>query len=125
MRKARRAFECTLGTLQTRHRPGPSLGSSGLPFSEGGRNSGKSVIQSDATGAAGTSAALPSPDRLGTECRSPAVQEKRRCRMHGGTNPGAPKGNRNAWKHGARSAKAMAAGRYLRLVARVLREEEG
>jgi uncharacterized protein YjcR len=23
-----------------------------------------------------------------------------RCRMHGGTSPGAPKGNRNAWKHG-------------------------
>jgi hypothetical protein len=26
--------------------------------------------------------------------------------MHGGTNPGAPKGNRNAWKHGDRSAEA-------------------
>lgn len=25
--------------------------------------------------------------------------------MHGGTNPGAPKGNRNAWKHGLRSAE--------------------
>lgn len=29
---------------------------------------------------------------------------KRRCRMHGGTNPGAPKGNRNALKHGRKSA---------------------
>ncbi|MFN2099428.1 hypothetical protein [Altererythrobacter sp. MF3-039] len=28
---------------------------------------------------------------------------RKRCRMHGGTNPGAPKGNRNAWKHGARA----------------------
>jgi uncharacterized protein YjcR len=27
-----------------------------------------------------------------------------RCRMHGGTSPGAPKGNRNAWKHGKYSA---------------------
>jgi hypothetical protein len=26
--------------------------------------------------------------------------------MHGGTNKGAPKGNRNAWKHGNRSAEA-------------------
>ncbi len=26
--------------------------------------------------------------------------------MHGGTNPGAPKGNRNAWKHGDRSTEA-------------------
>lgn len=41
--------------------------------------------------------------RRGTECQSPAVKGKKRCRMHGGTNPGAPKGNRNAWKHGARS----------------------
>lgn len=26
--------------------------------------------------------------------------------MHGGKNSGAPKGNRNAWKHGDRSAEA-------------------
>ena len=38
--------------------------------------------------------------RSGGECQSPAVKGKRRCRMHGGTNPGAPKGNRNAFKHG-------------------------
>lgn len=38
--------------------------------------------------------------------------------MHGGTNPGAPKGNRNAWKHGARSAKTEAAARYLRELSR-------
>ena len=44
--------------------------------------------------------------RSGAECRSPAVKGKRRCRMHGGTNSGAPKGNRNAWKHGDRSAEA-------------------
>ncbi|PLK27102.1 hypothetical protein C0V78_09555 [Novosphingobium sp. TH158] len=42
--------------------------------------------------------------RSGTECQSPAVKGKRRCRMHGGTNPGAPKGNANALKHGAYSA---------------------
>lgn len=43
--------------------------------------------------------------------------------MHGGTNPGAPKGNRNAWKHGARSAEAMASLRYVKAVARLLAGE--
>lgn len=40
--------------------------------------------------------------------------------MHGGTNPGAPKGNRNAWKHGGRSAEALEAIRYLRTVAKLV-----
>jgi hypothetical protein len=31
-----------------------------------------------------------------------------RCRMHGGTSPGAPKGNRHAFKHGRNTAKAIA-----------------
>ncbi|WP_349775530.1 HGGxSTG domain-containing protein [Methylocystis echinoides] len=30
--------------------------------------------------------------RAGTPCQSPAIANGR-CRMHGGTNPGAPKGN--------------------------------
>ena len=59
--------------------------------------------------------------RSGTECQSPAVRGKRRCRMHGGTNPGAPKGNGNARKHGGYSAKAKAAARYLREIARLVR----
>ncbi|WP_457940829.1 hypothetical protein [Mesorhizobium sp. 10J20-29] len=42
------------------------------------------------------------------------MKGRRRCRMHGGTNPGAPKCNRNAWKHGGRSALAIKAARYLR-----------
>ncbi|WP_405051437.1 HGGxSTG domain-containing protein [Sphingomonas sp.] len=46
--------------------------------------------------------------RSGTECQSPAVHGRKRCRMHGGTNPGAPAGNRNAWKHGSRSAETIA-----------------
>jgi hypothetical protein len=44
--------------------------------------------------------------RSGAICRSPAVSGKQRCRMHGGTNAGAPKGNTNARKHGNRSAEA-------------------
>ena len=39
--------------------------------------------------------------RSGTPCRSPAVQGKRRCRMHGGAiGSGARPGNRNALRHG-------------------------
>jgi uncharacterized protein YjcR len=62
--------------------------------------------------------------RTGTECQSPAVNGKRRCRMHGGTNPGAPMGNRNAWKHGARSAKATEADRYVREMVRLVRQDD-
>jgi hypothetical protein len=29
-------------------------------------------------------------------CQAPAVRGRRTCRMHGGTNPGAPTGKRNA-----------------------------
>ncbi|WP_428835038.1 HGGxSTG domain-containing protein [Sphingomonas endophytica] len=59
--------------------------------------------------------------RSGAECQSPAVKGRKRCRMHGGTNPGAPEGNSNARKHGGRSARAMAAARYLRGIARLVR----
>ncbi|MGN7161824.1 HGGxSTG domain-containing protein [Sphingomonas sp. SAFR-052] len=52
--------------------------------------------------------------RSGTPCQSPAVRGKRRCRMHGGTNPGAPRGNRNALKHGLRTAEVSALRRILR-----------
>jgi hypothetical protein len=40
-------------------------------------------------------------NRRGAFCRAPAVNGKRRCRMHGGAaGSGAPVGNRNALKHG-------------------------
>jgi uncharacterized protein YjcR len=39
--------------------------------------------------------------RSGRPCRSPAVQGKKRCRMHGGAvGSGAPKDNQNALNHG-------------------------
>ena len=59
--------------------------------------------------------------RKGAECQSPAVKGKRRCRMHGGTNPGAPKGNRNARKHGGYSAEAKAAAQFLKGMVRLFR----
>jgi len=42
--------------------------------------------------------------------------------MHGGKGSGAPEGNRNAWKHGGRSADTMAAARYMREIARLVQE---
>ncbi|WP_425492383.1 hypothetical protein [Novosphingobium jiangmenense] len=41
------------------------------------------------------------------------MKGNRRCRMHGGKGSGAPKGNRNAWKHGARSKAVGEVRKYL------------
>ena len=38
--------------------------------------------------------------RSGSPCKSPAIRYKKRCRMHGGRGSGAPKANKNAFKHG-------------------------
>ena len=59
--------------------------------------------------------------RRGTECQCPAMRGKRRCRLHGGKATGAPKGNRNAWKHGMRSERYLAEIRMLREFARQAR----
>ncbi|MEQ8707953.1 MAG: HGGxSTG domain-containing protein [Rhodospirillales bacterium] len=55
--------------------------------------------------------------RKGKACQSPAVKGRKRCRMHGGTNPGAPKGNKNAWVHGGYSVVMKDAARYLDAIA--------
>jgi len=52
--------------------------------------------------------------RGGSPCRSPAIHGRARCRMHGGKGSGAPRGNRNAWKHGLKSARIRDIARYLR-----------
>lgn len=63
--------------------------------------------------------------RMGTPCRSPAVKGKHRCRMHGGTSPGAPKGNRNALKHGrytiARKVERVKVGQTIQELERLIR----
>lgn len=43
--------------------------------------------------------------------------------MHGGASTGAPKGNQNAWKHGAYSASTLATTRYLKAVAKIVELE--
>ncbi|WP_439619372.1 HGGxSTG domain-containing protein [Hyphomonas sp.] len=45
--------------------------------------------------------------RAGVPCKARPMRNGR-CRMHGGTSPGAQKGNRNAWKHGQYSAETVA-----------------
>ena len=53
--------------------------------------------------------------RSGRPCRSPPVGGKKRCRMHGGApGSGAPRGNRNALKHGRYTKAAKADRRALR-----------
>jgi glucans biosynthesis protein len=48
-------------------------------------------------------------------CQAPAVRGRARCRKHGGApGSGAPVGNRNALRHGAYSAAAIARRRALR-----------
>jgi hypothetical protein len=46
--------------------------------------------------------------RCGGACKAPAVQGKKRCRMHGGApGSGAPKNNKNALKSGLYTKEAM------------------
>ena len=53
--------------------------------------------------------------RMAAPCQSPAMPNGR-CRMHGGKSPGAPKGNRNAFRHGRYSGQMRA----MRALARIL-----
>src|SRR5207249_8878675 len=50
--------------------------------------------------------------RSGNSCRAPAMPNGR-CRRHGGPSPGAPKGNKNALKHGLYTAEASTRQREL------------
>ena len=59
--------------------------------------------------------------RRGTLCQSPAMRNGR-CRMHGGTSPGAPKGNKNALKHGRYTAEAIARRRSIAELIRTARQ---
>jgi uncharacterized protein YjcR len=62
--------------------------------------------------------------RAGTSCLGPAMANGR-CRMHGGASPGAPRGNRNARKHGRYSATAVVERRQIGALLREMRRLAG
>ena len=59
--------------------------------------------------------------RSATSCQSPAMPNGR-CRLHGGTNPGAPKGNQHRFKHGRFKAEAIERRRMVSALVRSMRE---
>ena len=65
--------------------------------------------------------------RCGGACRSPAVNGRKRCRMHGGApGSGAPRANQNARKHGLFTRDTIEERRRIQVVlgeARKLLEE--
>ena len=58
--------------------------------------------------------------RAGAPCEAPATRCSARCRMHGGAKgSGAPKGNRNALRHGVYTSEAIA---WRREINRLMRD---
>jgi glucans biosynthesis protein len=53
--------------------------------------------------------------RAGTSCQSPAIRGRRRCRLHGGLSPGAPRGSRNGnYTNGDWTKEALEERRWVR-----------
>lgn len=58
--------------------------------------------------------------RSGRPCRNHPIRWRRRCRLHGGAKgSGAPRGNRNAVRHGHTTAEALA---ERRAISQLIRE---
>jgi hypothetical protein len=54
-------------------------------------------------------------NRAGGACQSPAMRDRKRCRLHGGLSPGAPRGERNGnFKDGQWTAEAIEERKWLR-----------
>jgi hypothetical protein len=57
--------------------------------------------------------------RAGTPCQCPAIRGRKRCRLHGGLSPGAPKGSQNGnYTNGEWTAEAIEERRWLRSLVR-------
>jgi hypothetical protein len=53
--------------------------------------------------------------RAGGACQRPAIRGRRRCRLHGGLSPGAPRGKKNGnFRNGNWTAGAIEERRWLR-----------
>jgi hypothetical protein len=63
--------------------------------------------------------------RAGGSCRRPALHGRRRCRLHGGLSPGAPRGSKNGnYKTGDWTAEAIEERKWLRFLVRSLTKSE-
>jgi hypothetical protein len=57
--------------------------------------------------------------RAGAQCQCPAIRNRRRCRLHGGLSPGAPRGPKNGnFTKGDWTAEAIAERKWVRSVVR-------
>jgi len=55
------------------------------------------------------------PTRAGKACQRPAIHGRRRCRLHGGLSPGAPRGMKNGnFRNGNWTVSAIEERRWLR-----------
>ena len=53
--------------------------------------------------------------RAGTACQRPAIRGRKRCRLHGGLSPGAPRGQKNGnFRNGNWTAEAIEERKWLR-----------
>jgi glucans biosynthesis protein len=63
--------------------------------------------------------------RAGGACQCPAIRDRKRCRLHGGRNPGAPKGRDNGnYRDGTFTAEALRERQWLRSVVRTYTKQE-
>ena len=76
---------------------------------------------SDGSGAPDRARSCGARTRAGRPCRVPAINGRRRCRLHGGApGSGAQPGNANARKHGFYTREAIAERRRLRVFIRAM-----
>jgi uncharacterized protein YjcR len=61
-------------------------------------------------------------DLAGNQATAVGGKPNGRCRMHGGKSPGAPKGNKNALKHGGYSVEEIARRREVAALLRAMRK---
>jgi hypothetical protein len=63
--------------------------------------------------------------RAGGSCRCPAMRGRKRCRLHGGLSPGAPRGGKNGnFKKGDWTAEAIEERKWLRFLIRSFAKTE-
>ena len=62
--------------------------------------------------------------RAGRSCQCPALRGRKRCRLHGGLSPGAPRGPKNGnFKNGEWTAEAIEERRWLRSLVRAFAQK--